>query len=200
MAHTATERPEASVVRDEIDENRGWFIVLGVLLILAGIAALLFPLASSLAAEIMIGIAFLVAAAAQITHAFGARRLSGFLWQLLGGILFGFAGIVLLVYPLSGLVTLTLFLAVVLVVEGIFRVITAFRIRPRRGWGWILTGALLGIAAGVLIFLGFPVSAVWALGVLVGINLLFAGTSFLALAMSTPEPWAEAATTPQPRT
>jgi len=185
MAQSASSLTEA-VVRDEIDNNRGWFIFLGILLLLAGIAALVFPLAGSLAAELMIGIAFLVASVAQVIHAFGARRWSGFLWQLLGGLLFGFAGIVLVLNPLRGLVTLTVFLAVVLVVEGIFRVATAFRIRPRRGWGWVLTGALLGIGAGVLIFLGLPVSAVWALGVLVGINLLFAGMSFLVLAMSAP--------------
>ena len=102
------------------------------------------------------------------------------------GLLYLVAGVVLWRNPIAGVVTLTAFLAAVLVVDGVFRSILAFQIRPRPGWFWLLLGSIVGIVLGVMIWQQLPSSAVSILGLLLGINLVFSGFSFLMLAMSGP--------------
>ncbi len=164
--------------------HRGWFIFLGCALILAGMFGLLFPLASSLAVELITGIAFIAAGIAQIVQAFGVRNWGGFLLQLLGGLLFALAGILLLAYPIPGLLALTLFIGVIFAVEGIFRIILAFRLRPMEGWGWVLFGGICALIIAGLIAAHYPISAAWALGALMSANLIVSGFTFLMLAQA----------------
>jgi len=85
-------------------------------------------------------------------------------------------------FPLTGIITLTIFLAALFVAEGILEIIMAFRLNPRTGWVWLLISGIIAIAAGVLIFAGLPSTAAWAIGLLVGINLLASGFAYLFLA------------------
>ena len=171
---------------DQIAQNRGWFIFLAVLLIVAGASAIAFPILSTFAVEIWTAIAFAVAGVAQTVHAFAARSWGGFLWGLLVGLLYLAAGVVLWLNPIAGVVTLTVFLAAVLVVDGVFRSILAFQIRPLPGWFWMLLGGIVGIVLGIMIWQQLPSSAFSVLGLLLGINLVFSGFTFLMLAMSGP--------------
>jgi uncharacterized membrane protein HdeD (DUF308 family) len=173
-------------VRDQIAHHRGWFVFLAVLLIIAGAAAIAFPVLGSLTIEIWTAIAFAIAGAAQTIHAFAARSWGGFLLGLLVGLLYLAAGVVLWLNPLAGVVTLTVFFAAVLVVDGVFRAILAFQIRPRAGWFWLLLGGIAGIVLGALIWAQLPSSGLWVLGLLLGINLVFSGFTFLMLGMSRP--------------
>jgi uncharacterized membrane protein HdeD (DUF308 family) len=182
----------ANQVGDQVVEHRGWFIFLSVLLIVAGAAAIAFPVLSTIAVEIWTAIVFAIAGVAQTIHAFAARSWGGFFWGLLVGFLYLAAGLVLWRNPIAGVVTLTVFLAAVLVVDGVFRSVLAFQIRPRPGWFWLLLGGLVGIVLGVMIWQHLPSSALSILGLLLGINLVFSGFAFLMLAMSGP-----AATTAQ---
>jgi uncharacterized membrane protein HdeD (DUF308 family) len=125
-----------------------------------------------------------IAGVAQTIHAFAARSWGGFFWGLLVGLLYLAAGIVMWLNPIAGVVTLTVFLAAVLVVDGIFRSILAFQIRPRAGWFWLLLGGIVGIVLGLMIWQQLPSSALSVLGLLLGINLVFSGFTFLMLAMS----------------
>jgi uncharacterized membrane protein HdeD (DUF308 family) len=100
---------------------------------------------------------------------------------LLVGLLYLATGVVLWVNPIGGVVALTVFLAAVLVVDGVFRSILAFQIRPRPGWIWLLIGGIIGIILGVMIWQQLPSSAVWVLGLLLGINLVLSGVTFLML-------------------
>jgi uncharacterized membrane protein HdeD (DUF308 family) len=93
-------------------------------------------------------------------------------------------GLVVWFNPIGGVVALTAFLAAVLVVDGIFRSVLAFQVRPRAGWVWVLIGGILSIVLGVMIWQQLPSSALWVLGLLLGINLIFSGVSFLMLAFS----------------
>ena len=142
----------AATAGDQVVHNRGWFIFLSILLIVAGAAAVAFPILSTFAVEFWAAIAFAVAGVAQTIHAFAARSWGGFLWDLLVGLLYLAAGVVLWLNPIAGVVTLTVFLAAVLVVDGVFRSVLAFQIRPRVGWFWLLFGGIVGIVLGVMIW------------------------------------------------
>jgi uncharacterized membrane protein HdeD (DUF308 family) len=167
----------------EMARHWGWFLALGVLLLIAGMAAIAFPFISTIAAKIAIGWIFIICGITELMHAFNVQRWSGFFWNLLIGLLYLVVGGWLAFFPLTGIVSLTIVLAALFIAEGIMEVIMAFRVRPREGWGWVLVSGLVAIAAGVLIALELPSSAVWALGLLAGINLLFSGWSFIILAI-----------------
>jgi uncharacterized membrane protein HdeD (DUF308 family) len=147
-------------------------------------AAIAFPLLSTIAAKIAIGWIFLVAGVVEVFHAFYVRRWAGFFWNLLIGLLYILAGGWLAFFPLTGILTLTVVIAALFIVEGVMEFIMGFRMRPHEGWGWVVLSGLVAVAAGLLIALSLPASAVWALGLLAGINLLFSGWSFIYLALS----------------
>jgi uncharacterized membrane protein HdeD (DUF308 family) len=147
----------------------------------AGAAAIAFPLLGTLAVAVWAAIALAIAGVAQTVHAFAARSWGGFFLDLLIGLLYLAGGAVLWLNPLGGAVTLTVILAVVLVVDGVFRSILAFQVRPRTGWAWLLFGGIVSIIIGVMIWRQLPSSALWILGLLLGINLIFSGLSFLML-------------------
>jgi uncharacterized membrane protein HdeD (DUF308 family) len=167
-----------------IAEKWGWFLALGIVLIIAGLAAIAFPLLGTIAAKILLGWLFLIGGVVMIIHAFQAPGWQGFLWELLIGILYAFTGAYLAFFPFTGLITLALVLSVLFIIEGIFEVIMAVRVRPHDGWGFLLLSGIAALAVGVLIALGLPGSAEWALGLLVGINLLFSGWSYVFLALA----------------
>jgi uncharacterized membrane protein HdeD (DUF308 family) len=177
---------EAKLVqaRQHIAEKWGWFLALGIVLILVGIAAICFPLVSTIAAKIFLGWLFLIGGVFLIIHAFSAQGWGGFLWSLLIGVLYLIAGGYLAFFPLTGLLTLAILLAILFVAEGIMEIIMAFRVHPSDGRVWLLLSGIAALVVGVLIFLGLPSSAGWALGLLVGINLLFSGWSYVFMAMA----------------
>jgi uncharacterized membrane protein HdeD (DUF308 family) len=170
--------------RKLIAEKWGWFLALGIVLIIVGFAAIAFPFVSTLAAKIMLGWLFLIGGVMMVIHAFSAQAWQGFVWSLLIGILYVVAGGYLAFFPLTGLLTLAILLVILFLAEGMFEVIMAFRVRPHEGWGFLLLSGIAALAVGVLIALDLPGSATWALGLLVGINLLFSGWSYIFLAMA----------------
>ena len=170
--------------RKLIADKWGWFLALGIVLIVAGLAAIAFPLLSTIATKIVLGWLFLIGGVMMILHAFNAPAWQGFLWSLLIGILYAVAGGYLAFFPLTGLVTLAILLAMLFIAEGAFEVIMALRVRPHEGWGFLLLSGIAALLVGVLIAMDLPGSAVWALGLLVGINLLFSGWSYVFLALA----------------
>jgi uncharacterized membrane protein HdeD (DUF308 family) len=172
----------AAAARKQIADNWGWFLALGLVFILAGIAAIAFPLMSTIAAKIALGWIFLITGVVFVIHAFSAKAWQGFLLELLLGVLYVVAGGWLAFVPLAGIVTLTILLAALFVAEGVLEAIMALRVRPHEGWGWLLLSGLVAIAVGVLIFAELPSSAAWAIGLLAGVNLLSTGISFVVLA------------------
>ncbi len=170
--------------RKLITEKWGWFLALGIVLIVAGLAAIAFPFLSTIAAKIMLGWLFLIGGVVMILHAFNAPGWKGFIWELLIGILYLVAGAYLSFFPLTGLVTLAILLAALFIAEGVAEVIMAFQVRPHEGWGWLLLSGIAALAVGVMIGMDLPGSATWALGLLVGINLIFSGWSYVFLALA----------------
>ena len=162
--------------------SSGWIIALGVLLVLTGIGAVGFPLVVSLSVEILVGSACLAAGAFTIFHAFSAKEWGGFFWELLIGALYFFAGVIFLINPFGGVIALTFALGCMFFAEGIMRTILAFQVRPAENWGWVLASGCMSILIGMLIIAGLANGASLAfIGLLVGINFIFAGISFIMI-------------------
>ncbi|MCP4327530.1 MAG: HdeD family acid-resistance protein [Alphaproteobacteria bacterium] len=167
---------------DLVKQHRNWFLVLGVVWIVLGSAAIIVPQIASLAVELLVGWLLAVGGIATLIHAFRCKGWQEVVMAVISGILYLAAGVILLLFPLQGVLTLTLLLGVIFVVEGILRCIIAVRARPTDGWGWMLAGAIATIVVGLLIWGEWPSSAAWAIGLLVGIQLVFSGWSMVAVA------------------
>lgn len=171
-------------VRRQIAEHWGWFLGVGVVFLVAGFAAIAFPLLSTIAAKIALGWIFMVSGLVAILHSFRITAWGGFLLNLVLGALYIFVGAYLAFFPLTGIITLTLLLAALFLAEGVLQVVMAWRVRPHEGWGWMFFSGCVAIGAGALIALGLPGSATWAIGLLVGLNLLSTGMGFVLLGMA----------------
>jgi len=166
-----------------ISENRTWFTIFGILLIVLGVIAIAFPFMATIATKIFLGWLFLIGGIVQVIHAFSVKGWSEFFLDLLMGVLFLVGGGWLAFFPLTGIVTLTIFLAAMFVMQGVIEIAMAFRMRPLDGWVWMLLAGLVALAVGILILFDLPSSATWAIGLLVGINLLMTGWAYLLLPM-----------------
>ncbi len=172
-------------------EHRGWLRALAIAWIVFGVLAIVMPLAASIAIELLVGVLLLVGGVAQTAQVFRLHGWGGRVLALVLGILYVVAGLILLAFPLGGLFTLTLVLAAYLLAGGVVRMVLAFRLRPERGWGGFLLSGVLGLALGLLLWLGLPSTAAWALGTLVGIDMVFGGFALWGVtgaASSTPPP------------
>lgn len=203
MAVPDTEAALAAA-RAAIAKHWGWFLALGIVFLLAGAAAIAFPLLSTIAAKVALGYIFLAIGILMVIHAFSITRWGGVLLNVLIGLLYAIAGGYLAFFPFTGIITLTLMLAALFLAEGILQVVLAIRLRKHSGWFWVLLSGIIAIAAGALIALELPDSATWAIGLLAGINMLSTGFSFIVLALAgrkapTPAaPAAPAAPSPSP--
>ncbi len=184
MSHQSTaDLPARERILAYVAERRAWFLVLGVVLLLLGVAAVVFPILMTVAVKTLLGWLFMIGGLVQVLHAFSTQKWSGFAFDVLLGALYLAAGAYLAFVPMAGVVTLTLFLALMFIVQGVLEAIMALRIRPTKGWVWIMVSGLVALAVGVLIFVQLPSSAAWAIGLLAGINLISSGWAYLFLAM-----------------
>ena len=167
-----------------MERNWGWLLALGIGLIVLGLLDIAVPMIATLAIGIFLGWLLLIGGVAQILHAFSARGWQGFALHLLGGVVYLLAGGWMILNPLQGALALTLMLAAFLLIQGIFQIVLALRIRPARGWGWPLASGLVTVLLAVLIYAGWPGSALWVIGLLVGIHLLMSGLSLTMLALA----------------
>jgi uncharacterized membrane protein HdeD (DUF308 family) len=165
----------------EVKTNAGWLVALGVVTVLAGVLAMGSPLASGLAVVVIIGIAMTIGGVARTVGAFSAGSFSQGTLAVIGGILTFGAGLILMARPGIGLATLTLMLGGYLVVDGISSAVLAFRVRPETGWVWMLVSAVIGVMLGFFLLRDWPLSGLWAIGTLVGINLVCAGFSIISV-------------------
>jgi uncharacterized membrane protein HdeD (DUF308 family) len=160
-----------------------WFVALGILLILGGFVALVYPTVSSIAAVIVLGMTLLVSGVATIVASFWAGRWSAMLLQLLVGVLYIVTGFILMDSPIASTVSLTLFVAALFIVVGIVRTTAALALRFPQ-WGWALLSGLLTTLVGVAIYKNLAETALWAIGTLIGIELIFDGWFWVMLGMT----------------
>jgi len=166
---------------DPLGPHRRKFMGLGLVLIILGLLAVLFPLVASIAVKVMLGWLFLLTGAAVLSLAFAARDWQSALPAALIGVLQLSAGVYLAFFPLTGLVGLTLFLGLMFLLQGMVEAVIAAQHRPRAGWVWLGLSGMASVLVGGLLIAGLPETATWALGLLIGVNLLTSGISFLAL-------------------
>lgn len=177
----------SAVAADKIADHRGWFMALGIALIVLGTAALMFPVYGSLVGARIFGWIMLFSGIATAAHAFRARGWGGVLLQMLIAIAYGVGGMWLIAHPVAGVATLTLVLIAVLLVQGVLSTIEAFQVRPAKGWGWMLVSGLMSLLVALMIKLELPGSALWAIGLWLGVGLAINGWSFVALALNAPK-------------
>ena len=183
-------RPLAASLRQELRHEltalRGnwlWFVLLGIALLVLGTVALGSVVFASLAAAVAIGALLLLGGAAEVVGAFWCRCWSGFFLELLSGVLSIVVGLLFLRAPVGALAALTLLVACFLMVGGIFKVVAAVAYRFA-AWGWSLAGGIIDVILGVMIWQEWPASALWVIGLFVGINLLFRGFNWIALGLA----------------
>jgi uncharacterized membrane protein HdeD (DUF308 family) len=162
-----------------LKRHRGWFRALGFAWIALGVIAILMPVAAALAIDVLVGWLLIFGGAAQTVHAFRVRPWHGSLLAMLWGLINLAAGAMLLLNPPSGVYALTVVLSALLLAEGVAKLLLGFRVRPHGSSGAFLLSGGLGIALGLMLWLGLPGTADWAIGTLVGLNMIFGGFATL---------------------
>jgi uncharacterized membrane protein HdeD (DUF308 family) len=172
------------VVTEAVREKWGWFLALGIVLVLCGTFAIMAPLLSTLAATRLIGIVIAVAGAFHVIHSFQAKAWSGFIWDLLIGLIQLFGGALIWLNPFAGAIAITALIAWVFLLQGVTEIILSFRVRPKDGWGWLLFSGVISLFAGIWLLSRFPIAGLFVPGLIVGIALLFEGWAFIAISLS----------------
>ena len=182
-----------------IREHWGLFLTEGIILVVLGLLAIIVPPIATIAVTIFLGWLFLISGIVGLVTTFWARHAPGFWWSLLSAVLAIAAGIVLLGWPLPGAVSLTLLLIAFFIIEGVLSILYAFEHKKELSgrWGWMLISGIIDLILAAIIWGGLPGTAAWALGLLVGINMLFGGSAMIAMALHARS--ADPATTTAPK-
>lgn len=167
-----------------IKRSRNMMIALGIVMILAGFAAIVFPFVSSLGVVWMVAVMLIVASIAQSVSAFSFPKWGGVVLGLIVAALWLIGGLYLLTQPLEGVFILTVFVAAIFVIEGVIKTILSVQMRPLAGWGWLLFDGLVSIVLGAMLWWQLPLSALWALGTLAGISIMISGWTLVMIPIS----------------
>ena len=165
---------------EEIHSSWGWFVALGIALIVLGVVGIVYDVTATLATVLAFGWLLIVGGVVSLIQAFRVRNWSGFFLYLLSAVLRGFTGYLLIRYPLSGAVSLTLVLASFFIVGGTFRAIGAGALQFPQ-WGWAVLSGIVSMALGVMLLMQLPASSLWFIGFAIGVEFVFDGASFIAL-------------------
>jgi len=174
-----------------LHEHWGLFLAEGIILVLLGVIAIVVPPIATIAFTLIVGWVFLFGGAAGLfTTFYIGWRMPGFWWSLISALIGIAAGLVLLARPVTGSLSLTLVLIAFFVVEGVASIMFAIEHRNQLigRWGWMLVSGIIDLILAIIIFAGLPETAVWALGLLVGINMLFGGSALIAIALAARKP------------
>jgi uncharacterized membrane protein HdeD (DUF308 family) len=159
--------------------KRGWIVALGVIYLFAGLVALSSVATATAASVLVVGIMMLVAGVAEVINAFQLRSWGKFLLWLGLGVLYILAGLVTFENPLLAAALLTLMLGIALVASGITRIVLALSMREGMPWIWVVFSGAITTLLGVVILAHWPVSGVYVLGILLGVDLVFAGVGWI---------------------
>ena len=169
-------------MRETVKRHSLWYLVQGGVMIVAGVLALVYPIASSFAVVLLFGWLLIISGVVQGISLLDARNVPHFWLQLVSIVLSVIVGVLLIRHRGEGMLALTLLLLVYFMVEGISKVIFALTIRPFPNWGWVLASGVVGILVALYLWASLPVTALWLLGVLLGIQLICEGAALAYLA------------------
>jgi uncharacterized membrane protein HdeD (DUF308 family) len=174
----------AENVFGEARKNWGWLLALGVLFIALGIAGLGMTVALTITSLIFLGAFILVGGVFQLISAFTQKGAKSIIWSVLIALLYIATGWLIMQNPALASTVITAMIAAMLIVVGIFRIITAFQMKPVSGWGLVLLAGILSLVLGVLIYSNWPVAALWLIGFYIALEMLFHGISLVATALA----------------
>lgn len=172
-------------LRNAVRLHWGLFLSQGVIMTILGVLAIIWPQISTVAVDVYVGVLFLLSGIVGLAVMFFAPTVSAFLWALLTAALSLLVGILLLWHPVEGAVSITLVLIAFFIVEGVFQTATSFAYRDvfPESWGWMLASGLADLVLAALIIAGWPGTARWAVGLIVGVNLITSGVAIMMVAI-----------------
>ena len=185
-AETMTANDVISTIKQDVKDARGWVMVVGFTLLIAGTAAIENAGVATLASVMFFGSLLAVTGVLQVINAFQVRAWSGFFLYLLDGIIRATVGTLLVLYPDSGALSLTLVLSFYFIAGGLFKAIVSSMLRFP-SWGWSVASAIVAIALGVMLAMQWPTSATWFIGFAVGLDMIFVGWALLMFAAAIKE-------------
>ena len=185
MSNTGDIKQLQDAIAKSVREHWVMFLIEGIILLVLGLLAIVVPQIATFAVAIFLGWLFLISGVIGLITTFWARHAPGFWWALLSAVLAIAAGFVLLGWPVRGAISLTLLLIVFFVIEGVASIMYALEHKKELSgrWAWMLISGIIDLILAAMIWTGLPGTAEWALGLLVGINMLFGGTSLIAMAL-----------------
>jgi len=173
-------------VRDALNAHWKLFMFQGVVMIILGVLAIVMPVVATLAIDIFVGWLFLISGILGLVAMFSTHNVPAFLWSLITAALSVAIGVMLIWNPVAGALTLTIVLTAFFIAEGVFQIATSISYREVMGslWGWLLVSGIADLVLAVIIILGWPMTAAWTLGLLVGINLITSGWAIAMAALA----------------
>ena len=168
---------------EELRRSWGWFLGLGIVLIILGVIAIGSAFFMTIASVWLFGWLLIIGGVMEVVHAFWHKRWAGFFLDLLTGVLYVVAGWMMVNNPQESALLLTLLIAMFLVFEGVFRIVAALAVRYPH-WGAVLLNGVISLVLGMLIWRRWPVSGLWVIGLFVGIEMLLNGWSLVRLSMT----------------
>jgi uncharacterized membrane protein HdeD (DUF308 family) len=159
-------------------------VVWGISLIVLGMLAVALPFIAAVAVSVVIGWLIVLAGVVHLTVAFHTREAGSLIWRLLVGLAYLFFGVYLIARPALGVVSLTLVLASLFLVEGILNIVMFFRVRSSQGSSWVLIDGIITLLLGLMIYAQWPSSSAWAIGTLVGVSMIISGVTRVMLSLA----------------
>ena len=172
-----------------IHDQWAFYLTEGIILLVLGLLAILIPPAATISVTVVIGAVFFASGVVGLISTFTGHRAPGFWWSLISAALGIVVGLMLLVRPIAGAVSLTLVLIAFFIAEGVFSILFGVSHRGHvSNWGWMVASGVVDLALAGILLAGLPGDAAWALGLLVGINMLFGGTALIGMALAARHP------------
>jgi uncharacterized membrane protein HdeD (DUF308 family) len=162
-------------ITQDLKKRATWSILMGILTAVLGVFLIAYPMATATVTSVLLGWVLIIAGIAEFVFALHSQSVGKFFLKVLLGLLFVIAGAGLAFYPFSGVAALTVFVGTLFLVYGIVGLVGAFQLKPADGWGWFLFDAICTLAIGILILAKWPSSSIWAIGTLIGVSVLVAG-------------------------
>jgi uncharacterized membrane protein HdeD (DUF308 family) len=179
FASDAGRGPQTLPHHEEFRRRWGWFVALGIFMIVAGFVALMSLLLATIASVLVVGVMMMVSGVIEIVHGFQMRRWRRFfLWVVIGA-LYIVGGFFAVTNPLLASAALTLLLGFFLIAAGVARIVLAMQMQTSSHWGWVVASGIITLLLGAIIVFGWPITSLYTLGIFLGIDLIFAGVSWL---------------------
>jgi len=164
-------------ITDDVKKRSAWSIAMGTLTAVLGVFLVIYPFATAMITTVLLGWILVLVGIAQFVFALHTHTVGNFFLKVLLGILYAVAGIALAFLPIEGVIVLTGVLGTLLLIQAGLLTVNAFQMKPLDGWGWYLADAIASLLLGILIFVKWPNSSMWAIGTLVGVAVLVGGIS-----------------------